>query len=73
MLRKGAAFEKGIEEQTTSDSRVTFKEYCDHAVKIKEQPSVCVISLETSISQLMRSFFAMTQVRVSDHRLAAYV
>ena len=38
--KQAVIFEKGIEEQTASDSRVTFDEYCDYAIKIKEQTSV---------------------------------
>ncbi|MBR6874206.1 MAG: hypothetical protein IKN17_11945 [Ruminococcus sp.] len=38
--KQAVIFEKGIEEQTTSDSRVTFNEYCDYAIKIKEQSSI---------------------------------
>ena len=38
--KQAVIFEKGIEEQTTSDSRVTFSEYCDYAIKIKEQSSI---------------------------------
>ncbi len=38
--KQAVIFEKGIEEQTTSDSRITFDEYCDYAIKIKEQSSI---------------------------------
>ncbi|MBR1422964.1 MAG: phage integrase SAM-like domain-containing protein [Ruminococcus sp.] len=38
--KQAIIFEKGIAEQTTSDSRVTFDEYCDYAIKIKEQTSI---------------------------------
>ena len=38
--KQAIIFEKGIAEQTTSDSRVTFDEYCDYAIKIKEQSSI---------------------------------
>ena len=38
--KQAIIFEKGISEQTTSDSRVTFDEYCDYAIRIKEQSSI---------------------------------
>ena len=38
--KQAIIFEKGIAEQTTSDSRVTFDEYYEYAIKIKEQSSI---------------------------------
>ncbi len=35
--KKGAIFEKQIEEHTISDSHITFDSYCDYAIGMKEQ------------------------------------
>ena len=34
--KQGAIFEKGIEEQTCTDSRITFSEYAEYAINMKE-------------------------------------
>jgi integrase len=57
--KQAVIFEKGIEEQTASDSRITFNEYCDYAIKIKEQSS---ISASTAYSY-----------RCSQKRIAPYL
>ena len=38
--KEGAVFEKGIEEQTLTDSRITFSEYAEYAIGIKEQSDI---------------------------------
>lgn len=35
--KQAVIFEKGVEEQTVTDSRVTFDVYADYVIKIKEQ------------------------------------
>lgn len=35
--KQGAVFEKGIEEMTATDARVTFDNYAEYVIKIKEQ------------------------------------
>lgn len=35
--KQGIIFEKQVEEQTTSDSHITFDSYCEYAIGIKEQ------------------------------------
>ena len=35
--KQGIIFEKQVEEQTASDSHITFDNYCDYAIGIKEQ------------------------------------
>ena len=38
--KQAVIFEKGIEEQTATDSRITFDSYSEYAIKIKEQAGV---------------------------------
>lgn len=38
--KQGAIFEKGIEEQTCTDSRITFAEYAEYAIGIKERSDI---------------------------------
>ncbi len=35
--KQGIIFEKQVEEQTASDSHITFDNYCDYAISIKEK------------------------------------
>lgn len=35
--KQGVIFEKGIEEMTLTDSRITFDNYAEYVIKIKEQ------------------------------------
>ena len=35
--KQGIIFEKQIEEQTTTDAHITFDNYCEYAIRIKEQ------------------------------------
>ena len=38
--KQAAIFEKGIEEQTLTDSRITFAEYAEYAISIKEKSDI---------------------------------
>ena len=38
--KQGAVFEKGVEEQTVCDSRITFDNYCEYFLRIKEQQGI---------------------------------
>ncbi|MCM1330018.1 MAG: site-specific integrase [Ruminococcus sp.] len=38
--KQGAVFEKGIQEQTLTDARITFDDYAEYVIKIKEQAGI---------------------------------
>lgn len=38
--KQAAIFEKGVEEQTLTDSRITFAEYAEYAISIKEKADI---------------------------------
>ncbi len=38
--KQAAIFEKGVEEQTLTDSRITFAEYAEYAIGIKEKADI---------------------------------
>ena len=38
--KQAAIFEKGVEEQTVTDSRITFAEYAEYVIRSKEQSCI---------------------------------
>lgn len=45
--KQGAVFEKGVEEMTATDARVTFDQYTEYFLKIKEQQGIASSTLHS--------------------------